>query len=71
MISLKQHLSSRSLSKTLSLISVYIKNVASIDYLQQIGCIDNHGQIIVDGRIETKIAYFLAAGDMRYGSFRV
>jgi thioredoxin reductase (NADPH) len=38
------------------------------DYLQDIVPLDNHGQIIVNERMETEIPLVLAAGDIRSGS---
>jgi thioredoxin reductase (NADPH) len=49
---------------------VHIGLDPNTDYLDGIIPLDDHGQIIVNGKMETEVPYILAAGDIRSGSPR-
>ncbi len=49
---------------------VHVGLEPNTDYLDGIVHLDEHGQIIVNGRMETEVPYVLAAGDIRSGSPR-
>jgi thioredoxin reductase (NADPH) len=49
---------------------VHIGLDPNTDYLDGIIPLDEHGQIIVNERMETEVPYILAAGDIRSGSPR-
>jgi thioredoxin reductase (NADPH) len=49
---------------------VHIGQDPNTEYLEGIVPLDNHGQIIVNGKMETEVPYIFAAGDIRSGSPR-
>jgi thioredoxin reductase (NADPH) len=49
---------------------VHIGTEPNTDYLEGIVPLDEHGQIIVNERMESEVPYVLAVGDIRSGSPR-
>jgi thioredoxin reductase (NADPH) len=49
---------------------VHIGLEPNTDYLDGVVPLDDHGQVIVNDRMESEVPYILAAGDIRSGSPR-